>query len=840
VKLTPIADLGGSYQDVYVSTDGSADIFTCSGGAIQRLDNEFRIKWSSKPIGAHWIATVEDLDADGRQEILTSNGRSVFILSAADGGILWSYDVGPPYSYGTYATMFQCEHMIPGARGKQFIVPCFSHKEVLLFDCSDGAERTKLLHPLWMNDAYHPTSVIGDVNGDGVPEVVIARLGGVYVFDPATGKMLSSTQWNSDEQRRRNYGHFELADTDCTGILNAVILSDRVTRHVALLENDGKGNFVPRWDRFIEHIYPDDRTELRYCYGSVSGLTSKAIAFGTFNTTLTDRWCTEIVDPKTGKAIEIIEDQWLAGVTGDRLLLQYAPSRVLGEFSDVSISDSSDNVFADAEQAHFAKRALHYRGTKGQFKPEVFGQDDVWSVRGKPLIIIKSEGAYQLRTFSDSGASDWFIESDEPFRVAAVIDDEPIITTQSGELVKLDGKSIKLGYHLTTEAHLSARPGVQATSIEDATITPRYDNTIQYGSQIIQGRGRIGYDNVYHNIPVFDTKSGKCFAVVYDEGVGHARVKLYDLVLRQTHTIDLPHLPASKHGFRIGVYDWQFFEHAMGDALYLAAYRSPSMNSETSLAVLIDSGDILWETSSFGSGEFGRGIGPWGSSTLTVIDGKQCVIFCAKDTLVVLDLENGSFIREPLLLTDLTKAEMQKQGTFKPQGFDTWSTIEDPFTAYGSVIARDINNDGFDEYIIAGCFGGFGILDHNFTTLWWKISHFGDVLYRIPAIVDLDGDGRPELYQSHSDSSIRAYDLLDGEMLGRIELEGIATDLALHGQELIATTNFGKVYSLNWNDGLLQVKDSAESSAALGSPVVTRDGRILIASAEGILFSLSH
>jgi hypothetical protein len=543
----------------------------------------------------------------------------------------------------------------------------------------------------------------------------------------------------------------------------------------------------------------------------------------------------------TGIAREVIEDQWLAGIAQNKLLLQHAPSRALTEFADVSISDEADNVFADAENAHFAKRARQYRGSKGQFKPEVFGQDDVWSVKNKPLIITKSDDGYQLRTFSDAGSSDWFLESDEPFRVAAVIDDEPIITTQSGEIVKLDGRSIRLGYHLTTEAHLSARPGVKATYHGGGVISPRFDNSIQLSEDLsIRGRGRIGYDNVYHDLPVFDTQAGQRIAVVDDEGVGHAALKLYDLDGSETNAIDLPHLPVSKHGFRIGVYDWQYFRHTKGDALYIAAYRSPSMNSETSLAVLIATNEILWETSSYGSGEFGRGIGPWGSSTLTMIDGKHCVSFCAKDTLVVLGLQDGSFIREPLLLTDLTKAVMRQQGIFKPQGFDTWSTIDDPFTAYGSVIARDINNDGLDEYIIAGCFGGFGVIDHKFKPLWWKISHFGDVLYRMPAIADLNADGKLELYQSHSDGSVKGYDLLTGAEIGSVLIDGIATDLAAHAGQLIATTNSGKAYVIGWDAGLLRVKDTLESNAALGSPVVTDDGRILIASAEGTLFSLTR
>ncbi len=92
-----------------------------------------------------------------------------------------------------------------------------------MYDCSNGARNTKILHRLWMDDSYHPSIVIGDVNNDGIDEIVIARLGGVYVFEPHSGRMISQTIWKSDEERRRNYGHFELADINGDGNLEAVI-----------------------------------------------------------------------------------------------------------------------------------------------------------------------------------------------------------------------------------------------------------------------------------------------------------------------------------------------------------------------------------------------------------------------------------------------------------------------------------------------------------------------------------------------------------------------------------------------------------------------------------------
>src|ERR1051325_1590322 len=153
--------LGGGFQEVEIIPDGSGDILLADGGGIQRIEIGGQERWHTKPFGAHWISGIFDLDGDGRLEILTSNGHEVVILSAEDGSFLFRDFFGPPISNGTYATMFQVHSFFGDA--KQIIVPCFSKKEVLLYDCSDGAANTRVLHRLWMNDSYHPSTTIGDV-----------------------------------------------------------------------------------------------------------------------------------------------------------------------------------------------------------------------------------------------------------------------------------------------------------------------------------------------------------------------------------------------------------------------------------------------------------------------------------------------------------------------------------------------------------------------------------------------------------------------------------------------------------------------------------------------------
>src|SRR5439155_9512853 len=164
--------IGGSFQEIEPVGDASDDILMADGGGIQRISAEGEFRWRTRPFGAHWITGVFDLDADGELEILTSNGREVIILSAETGEILFRDNVGPPFSYGTYATMFQVHSFF--GDGMQILVPCFSHKEVLMYDCSDGARNTQILHRLWMDDGYHPSITIGDVNADDCDEIVIA------------------------------------------------------------------------------------------------------------------------------------------------------------------------------------------------------------------------------------------------------------------------------------------------------------------------------------------------------------------------------------------------------------------------------------------------------------------------------------------------------------------------------------------------------------------------------------------------------------------------------------------------------------------------------------------
>jgi hypothetical protein len=866
--------LGGGYQEIEPVNDGTGDLLFADAGGIQRVSAEGEFRWRTKPFGAHWITGVRDLDADGRLEIVTSNGRELIILSAKDGAFLFRSSIGPPMSYGTYATMFQMHSFF--GNGVQIIIPCFSHKEVLMYDCSKGAEHTRIMHRLWMDDGFHPSTVIGDVNKDGVDEIVIARLGGIYVFSPESGEMISQTLWNSDSERRRNYGHFELSDIDGDGDLEAVILSDKVSRHIAVLDNDGRGYFTPLWDRLIEHIYPTDTTELRYTTNSLSDLDGDGrpeIAVSIFNDRKDGRWHTEVLRATTGELVTELPDHYLRGIqdvngVGIRgLCLSKETARKPADRSELSIYSCKENkVLWSLESGSFAERSVHLAPHYSEFKPDVFASQELWSgcFGGKEGIFLRSNGGLCLLTKDLKVESIDFV-SGHPFRIAHIDDEAIYITKANGDVVRVrDSGSehfLSCGYHLTTEAHISARPGITpvvfCSDSERYIAVPNFSNgvNIYRGNQgasptlvkKLQGRSRLGYDGVFHAVSVIETYDGPRLVIIDDAGLDHARLSLYSPSGEQTHHYDFPDLPHSAPGNRMGCYDWLYFQHSRGEALFASFYQSPSMNSECSLAFLLENGEIVWRINHTGSGEYGRGVGPWGSSTLRIEDGKPIAIFCAKDTLCQLDLETGTFLHEPNLLTDYTAEAMKAAALYVEQDLSKKSSVDDPFTAYGTPVL--VGND----IVIAGCFGGFGVLSNSSFIShlssfprWWHVASFGDVLYRMPGIGDLDGDGKLELGQGHADGTFRIYDYGTGFLRQSIELNAIATDtLTLDfnsdgRMEFVIGTSDGQLLTIGLDGEKFGILAEYYAGAAMGSPVAADldgDGtsEVFVVSADGSL-----
>jgi hypothetical protein len=207
-------------------------------------------------------------------------------------------------------------------------------------------------------------------------------------------------------------------------------------------------------------------------------------------------------------------------------------------------------------------------------------------------------------------------------------------------------------------------------------------------------------------------------------------------------------------------------------------------------------------------------------------------------------LDSGVLTKPTTLLTSYTADEMKRLGIYKEQGLKTWSSIEDPFTAYGSVMLNDLDGDGVDELICVGSFGGFGVLKDDMIALWWKIASFGDVVYRFPAICDLENRGSFDLVQSHSTGKIVVYNAVTGEERFALAIGAIATDIIsadLDGDgcdECSCGTNDGRLLILKVVDDALTIVKDFSVPGGVSSPsvgIVNGVPAILVTTADGAL-----
>jgi hypothetical protein len=269
-------------------------------------------------------------------------------------------------------------------------------------------------------------------------------------------------------------------------------------------------------------------------------------------------------------------------------------------------------------------------------------------------------------------------------------------------------------------------------------------------------------------------------------------------------------------------------------------FQSQSMNSETSLAILIETGEVLWRAQRVGEGEYGRGLGPW--SAVSRMD--DAAVLCAKDLLVTLDLETGAVRGEPRNLTHYTADGMRATGTYREQDYTTWSSIEDPFSAYGTPIAMN------GQVLVSGCFGGMGLL-HEGEPRWWHVNSFGDVLYKLPGVGDIDGDGKMEIGQPHADGSFTVHDFETGVERWKIEIGAIGSDVVandLNGDgrvEFVLGTNDGRLIVVGFRHGQAEILEEHVLPASAGSPIAADldgDGasEIYLVTADGNLTCFSH
>ena len=893
--------LGGSENEVFVArkTDGSSDLLLAYGGCVVRTSWHGEIVWKTPSYGLNAIGRVVDMDGDGIEEILASTGYEVFVLSAEDGQVLLRNYVGYPASAGTPANMMLCHRFDPSSAGMHLIVPMMSSKKVRVFDFRKGAANVRLAHTLWMDDAYHPTIAAADLDNDGIDELVVSKLCGVYVFDVLSGRMKSTVRWTSNGERHRNYGLLQLIDIDNDGNRDIVIAADRVARHFSVLKNDGRGNFSLLWDRFVEFIYPDDTTEVRHTGNSISDIDGdgrRELVVSLFNARGDGRWWLEIIDLVSGAIKQELPDRYLWGVQdidGDgisELLVSEEQARQPKPFSVSEIlkgEGEKTRVLWSAPAVRFAGRSLRPEGWRSNFRDVPFKHDETWTDHRRDsssLFLFEPSrkgmeiNLVELKIAKGSSSTQSTPLEGSPHPVMVNLADlngdgvkEPVLSDAAGTLRVLGRNGTILsqfttGYRLQMEGFFAARPSPTPIVFREKegggplVAIPDNNNSLHVlsGSHkgdspqrtwIARGRGHIGYDLCYHSYSVADVDGDgmrELFAVNPDVP-DSSELVAYSSDGKVKRSWKIPGAP-SPSPVRVGVYEWMVAPNKETPSIIASFYASESMNSEQTVCIDLE-GKQLWHHRFHGEGEWGRGVGPYCSYSLLSRKGDiQRLLFLAKDLLCEVNAETGSWNREPWLLWHATTVAMgQPDWEFTNERHADFGTEKDPFTAYGSPMLIDLDGDGEEEILVGACFGGTGALKQDHSVLWWKRTPFTDIMMRMPGVADLEGNGRMFVGICHANGVLTCYEGANGREVWSLPLNSTTSDIVscdIDGdgrEEFIAGTTDGRLIAVGTgSDGKGCIKWALSLGSALGNPVIAdADGdglpEILVMTGDGSL-----
>lgn len=856
---------------------GGADLLVPFGGCLHRFAVDGTLRWKSRACGIEAIVGVDDIDNDGRTEVVASNGKSIIVLDAHSGEVLWTQYLGPPDAGGFMHTAARLHRFAGFGGGMQLSVGLLSAKEVALFDFTTGSRTPTRRPDLWMDDFFHPSIVAADLDGDGRDELVVTKLSSVYAFDPLTGRSTAECWWSSGGTPKRNYGLLEAVDVDGDGSLDLVVISDRVSRHIAVIGNNGSGELSNRWDRFVEHIYDSDECELRFVASSVVDIDGDGrpeIVVSVFNERGDDRWHLEVIDAQSGATRLDVPDAYVRGVdrssSDPQVYVSIETQRVPGTRAPIvalSWREGSLRERWSREDAAFVGRFAADEPARALFRTDLPPADDVLlvSLDGATVVATMSAAGLTLIHPDGSGASE-VPDTHDVVSVIACGDmdgdgrDELVVSNMRGAVtfIRSDGSSlgaIAAGARLRpgTGAYYMAKP--MAAPVVCADAKGRYCAVPDAGTDVhvfewspttaqpvrlarFPMRGRIGPEEAYHAVS-WCRIDDQLVVLGSDIGETSAALIAVDPDGHEHARIGVPGLPASPPvpAARTGIHDYILTDLDEGPQLVVSGFRSPSMNSEHTSA-LDASGSVAWTLDGIRMPGHVLGPAPWSAASISRESGTVRMHFLAKDTLCSIDVASGSHSVPPLQLRAYNTAAMAALGL----------TVDD-FSAYGSVIPCVL--DGRTARLLDANYGGHGLITESGSAAWWRTAPLSSLTNGFGALADIDGDGQLEVCVSEPSGDLVCLDALSGEQKWRLHLGAVATGMAtcdIDGcgrSEVVLSTREGALVAVGTDAGAHAiVKWRLDFGYTLGPPVIADfdgDGRceILVASGDGSLYSVS-
>ncbi len=285
----------------------------CVSGALCCYDTTGELLWRSHPEGLNFSSVIaaEDLNHDGQEEILLTTNRpgapypAAVLLSAADGRLLWRYDVDPM----SYAWYLYADHYWPGTDTKQIVVvmqgypPEKDNGYIALFDwppCTD-APRQKWRYDF---DRYtcFPSLLQTDLDGDQIKELVIETHSRMWFLDVLTGRVKHFVEWDVGPANIRSYGLIRFVDLDGDGREDFLCIANFAQHHEVLLNRGG------RMEKAWHHGWPESVTTCKVAttwpeppYADLDGDGRLEIVVSMFYSEAEENWLIRAYDALTGE-----------------------------------------------------------------------------------------------------------------------------------------------------------------------------------------------------------------------------------------------------------------------------------------------------------------------------------------------------------------------------------------------------------------------------------------------------------------------------------------------------------------------------------------------------------
>jgi outer membrane protein assembly factor BamB len=152
-------------------------------GAVVALDPGNGVRWNQTLDGASvtWL-TAGQADDDPESEVAAATYQGDVVLLDDDGSVLWRKNLGRLAAVDAFTDGDGDGEAELYASNKTGTVTAFSANGSVEWERDVADEATQMT----------PPPVVGDVSGDGAPEVVVAdNAGGVTVLDPKSGEVLA-------------------------------------------------------------------------------------------------------------------------------------------------------------------------------------------------------------------------------------------------------------------------------------------------------------------------------------------------------------------------------------------------------------------------------------------------------------------------------------------------------------------------------------------------------------------------------------------------------------------------------------------------------------------------